>query len=297
MKSKRAKKSHKSKNKKAKQRDKFKVGYYALAYLDLLNQKNVLLRMKDLPNSDNEYEEFKQLLIDSYGVVCHFRNNFEQVIKGINRAKQKSIYVDLTDEQMHIYNKFNNSGIQHQYFSDTVLYYTFINHDANYLPICDIYDLLGITASVFYTGLSKGIVSRGSIDVGIGSDFFKNEIYGPILGRAYELESTMAKYPRIVIGPGLVQYIQAELENPGNSHENNISKLFARKCKELIIVDKDGVAILDYMGGIVRKFPVFDDELYRNTMEFIDKEIIKFEKENNNKLYERYVLLKEYILK
>jgi hypothetical protein len=40
-------------------------------------------------------------------------------------------------------------------------------------------------------------------------DIFPNEVYGPGLVSAHVLESEVAQYPRVVVGPGLMRYLAA----------------------------------------------------------------------------------------
>ena len=78
-----------------------------------------------------------------------------------------------------------------------------------------IYSLLGGICGMFVLALEGGIPFRGGIDMGLGVRLQNyNEIYGPALVRAVKLESSAAKYPRVVIGNSLWEYLHVLLVAP-----------------------------------------------------------------------------------
>ena len=62
--------------------------------------------------------------------------------------------------------------------------------------------LLGLACRSL-SALQQGIPLRGGIDVGLGTEMFPNEVYGPALLNAYRLESQAAEYPRTALGENL----------------------------------------------------------------------------------------------
>lgn len=56
---------------------------------------------------------------------------------------------------------------------------------------------------------------RAGVEVGLGTELDNGEIYGPVLYKAYELESKVAEYPRIVVGKELINYLTTLV----NAHE------------------------------------------------------------------------------
>ena len=93
---------------------------------------------------------------------------------------------------------------------------------------------------------------RGGIDLGLAMDIDEGEIYGPALARAYNLESGIAKYPRIVIGEGLTRYLQMVAGRQARTGEDKAHAEFASKSLGLLAVDVDGCTFLDWLGSDIR---------------------------------------------
>lgn len=92
-------------------------------------------------------------------------------------------------------------------------------------------------------------VLRGGIDVAIGVRMPETqEIYGPALNSAYQLESIKADYPRVVIGDGLIEYLTAMAKRSGESNQDKIARGVSQKCLALFSTDPDGLVVLDYLG-------------------------------------------------
>ena len=61
-------------------------------------------------------------------------------------------------------------------------------------------DMVGAAAAIQVSSLQQGFLLRGGIAV--GDIYHDNEVvFGPALNRAYELESQIADYPRVVLDP------------------------------------------------------------------------------------------------
>ena len=138
-----------------------------------------------------------------------------------------------------------------------------------------------MTAVVFLITLSSGIVSRGSIVAGIGTNYFENEIYGPALRNAYKLESEIAQYPRVVIDGNLVEKIKEELSLKTDSAEKILQKKLAEKCFNFITRDIDGVMILDYLSVEIREYEFDFKPVIESAYSYIQKSLEKFYSENN----------------
>ena len=140
------------------------------------------------------------------------------------------------------------------------------------------------TAWIFITTLSIGIVSRGAIETGIAAEISKDkdEIYGPALYHAHNLESEVAHYPRIVIGDTLCEFIASEVQRSIQDTGDKMRYLTAKSCSNWTCKDIDGVPILDYIGPEAKE--VFPDlaGTIDNALKFVEKEWHKFQKEGNS---------------
>lgn len=87
----------------------------------------------------------------------------------------------------------------------------------------------------------EGLVIRGGVTAG---KFVKSwgQLFGPAIIRAYELESKIADYPRIVVGPEVLEELAA---NPGLwVHDRKTDQVAVRR---LLRKDDDGQFFIDYL--------------------------------------------------
>lgn len=194
------------------------LGYYAVAFFDLLGQQDRLRNFRSLPNPNSpaEVDAARQTLPETYGAVTDMRKFFTNAFKSFSGARQKLDTSKLTPEQRKLFGQLTNNPIKTQQFSDSIVVYMSLrSSETAKLPTRGIYGILGGAATTFMACLSKGHPIRGGIDVGIAFEPTSgNEIYGPALSRAYALESRIANYPRIVIGEELVKFLESMRDHP-----------------------------------------------------------------------------------
>jgi len=76
------------------------------------------------------------------------------------------------------------------------------------VPVFGVYDILFTCAGLMLIQLASGNPIRGSVDVGTGVEA-EGELFGAALVKAYQLESEVAKFPRLAVGDALVAYLQS----------------------------------------------------------------------------------------
>jgi hypothetical protein len=280
---------------KSERKETFNIGYYCLAFIDILNQKEALRNIHELPETEQEKEEFLNRWRKAFGIVDVYRSSFDSFFKSHLSPAQIQL-PNLDREKNKLMRRFLNYEVRKQLFSDTMIYYVSMMDHPERLAIIGIYTLLMACAGTFLVTLSDGLICRGGIEAGVAGEFFNGEIYGPALYHAHRLESEVAKYPRITIGSKFCQYIEAELGNPGQSSTDQYRQTMAQKCKNWLSVDVDEVPILDYAGNAARTTFPQSAELVDNSPRFVDAEWDKFKREGNVKLAERYSLLHNYLV-
>lgn len=273
----------------------FSVGIYAMSFIDILNQKEILDMMDELPETEDEEKNFVELLSKSVGPINLLRSAYSDFRTGMEKGqKQRTSELPTTKEIKDKLKQYQQTNIKSQYFSDTAIYYTPLSEKITVVPISDIYTLLMFTAYAFIGCLANGVVLRGGIDAGVGTNYFGNEVYGNVLRRSYKLESEIAEYPRIVIGGKLYRIIESEMTLEGDSSEIQIRRTQAQKSRSLITKDYDNVLILDYLGKGAKVKGYNTTELIKKCYVFIIKELEGFYNQNNYKLIQRYSKLRKY---
>jgi hypothetical protein len=156
--------------------------------------------------------------------------------------------------QQELLKKFRSTPISYRHFSDSLIVYIPLRDDIGKFQCRAIYGVLTATAATFLACLVHSSTIRGGIDLGLAMDIGKGEIYGPALARAYNLESRVAQYPRIVIGEELARYLQAVARQEVLTIEDKANADLAVKSLKLFVVDDDGCTILDSWGMISEAF-------------------------------------------
>jgi hypothetical protein len=272
-------------------KESIQISKYAILYMDVLNQREKLSKIGDLPSTDAERESFFQLLRDTYGVIDGYAVMFEKYLSQTTAEPPLTV----PEHYRQQYKRAVGPPIGKFLFSDSMLYYMSLSEADGAVPTIRLHDLLRAAASVFAGGLADGNPSRGGLDIGIAANFPRVGIYGPGLYNAYALESELAQYPRIVIGSTLRNYLIESLHDPGDSRESALRRTFARKCLDLVYEDTDGVMALDYAGNAMREaYPPFKEVILKGA-EFAETERKRFGEARNEKLASRYFLLVSYL--
>lgn len=272
------------------------LSHYAVAFIDLLGQQELLRNLRSLPNPEapGDMEAMKQHLKNTYGAVTGMRKFFSDSFEGY--ARKPRDLKDLTPQQRKEFNSLTNNPIKFQTFSDSVVIFMSLRTDTAKLPMRGVFGILGAAATTFTCCLAAGHPIRGGIDVGIGMDITKNEIYGPALSRAYTLESRIANYPRIVVGEELIKYLEKTRDQEPKDVAAIVAKKSAEHCIDCLVLDDDGYPFVDYLGKSYRRIfgEVIDGAVIQKAYSQVINFSEKYKKEKNSKLAFRYTLLRNY---
>ena len=277
--------------------DHVSVGHYAVAFLDLLSQKDRLAKLNELPQNDKQMHEFIINLKKSVGVVDMFR---KAMIASIAVTELPLLNGAMTSDPRFscLWSDVYKIKIRHKFFSDCFVLWVPLRSDQGGIPVAAVFHLMQSVSYVFSVALGLGHTCRGGIDIGVAGEFFAGEIYGPALSNAYRLESEKANYPRIVIGKSLQKYLA--IERPSSHQAQEIPSIVRRKinqsCSDLIATDQDGQYILDYFGlGAAQMMGAHSLGLYDKALLFCLSQISEFSDAANTKLLSKYTLLHQYL--
>lgn len=261
-------------------------GYFLVAYLDLLGQRDELMKLVELPFSPDTQETVLEILQRSAARVKVIRDAFALYFSAaISNAEN-------TPEHQLRSDIFDSIGFRQTGFADSFVIAVPLEHQ--YGPVAA---AAGIWASLYgiggiwLTAMSLGVPMRGGVDVERGIDLFPNEVYGPAAINAYTLESQVAEYPRVVVGDGLRQYLD-HLAAQGPS--NHIAAMRAAHSRHLICkAPDDGRPMLHMLAPDIlaqAKFATTATEAYA----WVTHQCDVFSRQGNAKLESRYMRLLQY---
>lgn len=103
---------------------------------------------------------------------------------------------------------------------------------------------------------NRGVLVRGGLTLG-DAYFSGSTMFGPAMVRAYELESRVAIYPRVVIDPSVIEALKREplLKKDTNRVADEVADIM-----ELIRRDADGVWFIDFLHAALEE--VDEPKLY-----------------------------------
>jgi hypothetical protein len=269
-------------------------GYYLTAFVDLLGQSEALKSIDRLPNSNDDFE-MKQFIVkvkDTFGLIHGFHSSFNNFFVGYS---QRQGAPQLNAEQRKIYGQMNSNEIKLQRFSDGMLLYLSLRDNMNQGHIRGVAGIIFSCGAMFLLWLSKGYVMRAGVDIGIAAELYENELYGPAPAKAYHLENNSCQYPRIVIGEGLIKYINTIKESEDNDF-SKVNKILIENAEQMIAYDDDGLPIVDYLGKEFQtRFKSLNmGDIAFDGYNFIVKQSERWQKERDSKLAFRYSLLRNY---
>ncbi len=269
---------------------------YCVAFLDILGQKEKL-RQICLPITDEEYTKFISMVRDTHGAVLSFRKEFRSLFDRMYSSRITP--TGLTDDQLQKYQEIKDRSKKLKpslfFFSDTIVISLPISDEHGVIQLEGIFKTLSAIGSCLLLMISGGKVFRGGIEVGIGCMLEENEIYGPAAVRAWELENTVAKYPRIIIGDDLIRLLQISKMETQDDVQKQINKDIAEKCLKSFMRDGDGQYALDYLGkeystSIGPYFP----NLFNDATLFLENWYEEIRETKNTEQYLRYRCLEDY---
>jgi hypothetical protein len=265
----------------------YKLGHHLVAFLDVLGQRDKFRGLKK-PTNVQEENEVKEVLRQTAGFVAElravFQNQFEIFEAGASNMQRH------TKEPL----RPSFTG-----FSDSFVASVPLRDEGHELvPVVTVFSALSAACIVMLTALASQHPLRGGIDVGLATEIGPSEIYGTALERAYLLESSVARYPRLVVGDELWRYLNAAIAH-FESQTTPVSKAITaivKKTMLMIVTDTDGHRILDYLGHVVSENagPDHGQLMIQPAYNFVLAEQKRMLAKGDPELIGRYVLLRSY---
>ena len=230
-------------------------GYYMIGVFDVLGQSKKLEMQTELLRQAAPTDRRQRVVANlrsTVGAVIRARKLFKAFFEGARKHSGRANLLPepLRSEMLAAL----SSEIVYWGVSDAI-YVGVPLASKRHLAACvgDVSATLLAAASMWLTGLRVNEPIRGGIEISWGVDIAPGEIYGQALEAAYRLESRVAGRPRIVVGPGCVEYLNT-IRQVGSA--DDIGRRFAARLADwglsALREDADGNMRVDGLGSAVR---------------------------------------------
>jgi hypothetical protein len=271
-------------------------GYFLVGYIDLLAQQNELMKLVALPNTPEQQDAVLAILRNTAGKVKWIREalaTYFATAAGVSSEVLESIPHARREEFI----EFRSSDVRQVGFSDSFVISVPLADDrfGAAKNMSTVWSTLAGVASISLLALAAKIPLRGGIDVERGADVFPNEVYGPALVNAYQLESKVARYPRTVIGRGLLEYLASQRLRTVQSPWDQFTVTQAARCQQLICLAPDDQhpmlhMLAEQLRPVMATFPDGPSKAYS----WVKGEAERFGSAGDNELADRYQMLARY---
>jgi hypothetical protein len=282
------------------------VSNYVAVYVDVLGQEERLRGFPKIIEESTSREVVLKALRETYGRVHAVRKLFRDRFAEMERdPKHDAEYAALPDEQKREFMKMRQWRLESQAFSDTILFYATLSNTYGIQSLVPVVKMLYACAMSMLLNLARGVPIRGGVEIGAAATWPEFGMYGSALYSAYDLESRIAKYPRIAVGNELLKYIEFWRANLDNDVLATVNRDLSVRCLRMIREDLDGVPVVHFLGDGVWEFSgcpqnqehsrILREEHGRG-LRFVSEEHEKFKRIGNSELAFRYAMLKSYYL-
>ncbi len=274
---------------------------YCIAFIDLLGQREQYKNEGLLPifASDREKATFNRKVKDTIGAIFSLQKDAENMMQAALAPNPKR-KMQLPSYLHETYDEMQRTKIKRQTWSDGLVFFACLGDPEVKCPVNAPFGLFALAGTMCFLGLAKKRPIRGAIDIAWGMELHDDELYGPAVAKAYELESYVAQYPRIIVSDRTIGFLEAHLQNVENDIYSQCNRQLAEMCLNMIGEDIDGHFIIHYLGDSFREYisKKLHKDIYKKAIEFIQDQSEKHrrskENKDSNKLSFRYSHLLSY---
>lgn len=283
------------------------VENYVVACLDVLGQRERLKTFPPLILSSpgpEDTERVTEAVRNTYGRVLTVRNMILGYLQDQGTlATGTDWYKSLSSEDRAEFHRLRDCRIESEQFSDTVVFYASLRNSSGMLALVPVVSMMWACAMSMLASLGQKIAIRGAIEIGAALSGSEFGMYGSAYYAAYDLESTVAGYPRILIGPRLLEYLQMWEQNEGTDPLSTMNRTLVEWSRQMICEDADGRPIVDFLSeDLPRIFGHDRDERTSGHLKdqrergfaFVAEELERFKRETKSDLAFRYAHLLDY---
>ena len=280
------------------QTDQVFLGNYCVSFVDLLGQREALHQQALLPQptSADEKEAFLKTLRASVGSISALQKHAKGLLTASKPADKSGLRRLLSFEDQKLWDEMSELKITTQNWSDGILSYSCLGDPQVKCQMNNVFQLFVLTGTLCFVGLASKRPIRGALEIAWAVELSPGELYGAAVAGAYELESSVAGYPRIVIGSQLIQFINMHCANTATDSFSQNDRVLAQICQKMIAEDADGHPILHYLGEEFQQSisKGAHTELYDMAKRFVHVQLLAHQENKNSKLAFRYAHLADY---
>jgi hypothetical protein len=200
---------------------------YCLAFIDLLGQREAVRDQELLPilKTDEEEQAFRAVIRNSIGAIIRLQHDAEIMVKAaINPRTDSPLRAKLSESEKTAWDEMSATRLTTQRWSDGLVSFVSLGDHEIRCVMNGVFAIFCLAGSLCLMGLANKRPIRGAIDVAWGVEILPGELYGPAVARAYELETTVAQYPRIVVGPRTVRFLENHKANTASDRLGSFLK-------------------------------------------------------------------------
>ena len=272
------------------------LGKYLIAFIDVIGQRSKLEQLVKLPQDEKEIKEAEELIFETSEHIKNLRKQFYDYFHASHT--NTGLLDKYTPEQKAWFAERKTSHIWYKGFSDSFVITIPCIYDKRYgINILDIYNcLFGIGVLQLWSLVMEKPI-RGGIEIHIGTEIETNEVYGPVVAKAYQLENYCAGYPRVLISEGLINHLKYYKIHCPKNMDGKHALINIKNCESLITKDNDSKYILDFIGEGIKSVHVdFSiSSMVDTAYHFVVSQQIHFKELGDTKLFKYYSDLRNYI--
>lgn len=277
------------------------VGYWAVAYLDLLGYRG-LLRVADvypLPADAAGKEALIEKAVRPYKFRRRFFDGIRVFQDGAHSGPPDPALAQLPRSFQDLAQRWRSVRIKTYAVGDFVAMEMALSPDLQHFPPRALDTVLTAICAISLMQLWAGgddlndtLPLRGGVDVGVGAEI-DSELYSAALAKAVELEEH-ADVPRVLAGERLLAYVESMAQTP---EDDDLTTDYVRDLaiglRGFIAIDPDdGKAFVDFLGERFRDRASVPAGQVEAAWRFVQKALAAFA--DNPKLLPKYQWLDRY---